>query len=332
MRSFLNMKPIDELSLLIKGLRAGDRSCLSRAITQIESKQEEHQALSDELLTQIAPQTERAIRIGITGLPGAGKSTFIDALGLEILEQEEEARIAVLAIDPSSNQSKGSIMADKTRMLGLAKHTRAYIRPSPHGMATGGMSGSTQEAILLCEAAGYTHIFIETVGVGQSEIAVRDTADIVLLVIVEGLGDQLQAMKRGILEIADMIIINKAEGSKQATAARTAQTYKQMIKLIPSPMRDWNVAVVCCSSIEGTGIKEIRAHLLDFEAKAHESGYLKAQRAAQQTRQFQRYLSHQLTTALERSPLYQDAVHKLQSQRVNHRKLAQSLLSNLLKP
>ena len=325
------MKSPDDLSFLIRGLRAGDRRCLSRAITLVESRRAEDQALSDELLTQIEPHTGRSIRIGITGLPGAGKSTFIDALGLHILEQKEDARIAVLAIDPSSKQSKGSIMADKTRMLHLAQHPRAYVRPSPHGMTAGGMSRCTQEAILLCEASGYTYLFIETIGVGQSEIAVRDVVDVVLLLIIGGLGDQLQAIKRGILEIADMIIINKSEGSKQATAAHAAQTYDQMIRLTASPMREWRVPVVCCSSTEGIGIREIHAHLLDFEAKARRSNHLEVQRHEQRIAQFQQYISNQLSTALEQSSLYEEAINSLQSQSKGYRKIARSLLKKLIR-
>ena len=322
------MKTIYDVKSLIKGIRAGERKSLSQAISCIESKRTEDLPLADQLLEQLMPQTGHSLRIGVTGVPGAGKSSFIEALGHHILKSDPQARVAVLAIDPSSQQSRGSIMADKLRMDRLAQHPRAYIRPSPHGMSPGGTSRSTQEAILLCEAAAYTHLFVETIGVGQSEIAIRDVVDIVLLLLVGGLGDQWQAMKKGILEIADIIVIHKADGEQKAAAHRALLSYKSISRLMPPIMPSWQIPILSCSSIEEQGIEPIREALLAFEKKARAKGHLEEHRKKQGLAQFDHYLRAYFMDHLRPTEAYQATRSALELDSASPRKRARALLSS----
>ena len=263
MNPFFRRTP--SLQELKKCLLEGDRVALSRAITIIESKKDEDKEFAVELIDAIAPETGGSLRIGITGVPGVGKSTFIEFLGTMLIRKNH--KVAVLSIDPSSRKTGGSILGDKTRMEKLSKYDNAFIRPSASGFSLGGVASNTREAILLCEAAGYELIMVETVGVGQSETVVKDMVDYFLLLMPTGGGDELQGIKRGIMEMADHILINKADGDNMERAKKTASEYKNAIHLFPSNESDREVSVGLCSALEGTGIEkawsEIGKHI-DF--------------------------------------------------------------------
>ncbi|MFY0675062.1 MAG: methylmalonyl Co-A mutase-associated GTPase MeaB [Bacteroidia bacterium] len=241
------------LEELKNGILSGNRTSLSRAITLVESQHPKHRLQAFELLNWASQQKNSSIRIGITGVPGAGKSTLIESFGLHIIEKGH--KVAVLAIDPSSQNSRGSILGDKTRMEELGKNERAFIRPSAAGKHLGGVAGKTKEAMTLCEAAGYDVILIETVGVGQSEIAVKEMVDFFLLVLVAGAGDELQGIKRGIMEMADMILINKAEGDNKVRAQASKIEYSRALSLFATNASKWKPKVALCSALERLGIE-----------------------------------------------------------------------------
>ena len=267
---------------------AGDRSILARAITLIESRLPADADLGGQLLDAVLPHIGKTRRLGITGVPGVGKSTFIDALGVH-LTQERGERLAVLSVDPSSPISRGSILGDKTRMERLSVEDRAFIRPSPSGGHLGGVARRTRETILLCEAAGYSNIFIETVGVGQSETAVHAMSDFFLLLMLAGAGDELQGIKRGIIEMIDGMAINKADGDNKVRAERARIEYASALHLFPPSPDGWTPRVVCCSAIHGTGIAEIWQMVLEHEAQLEGSGGL-AERRRQGDLQWMREL------------------------------------------
>lgn len=248
-------RPPDEPEELFRRLRAGDRTALSRALTLIESRQPKHQKIAAEILDRCLPFTGKSIRLGITGSPGVGKSTFIETLGMYTLQ--ENHRIAVLAVDPSSSVTKGSLLGDKTRMEQLSRQERAFIRPSPASETLGGVAHSTKESILICEAAGYDLIIVETVGVGQSETLVREMVDFFLLLMLPGAGDDLQGIKRGIVELADLIVINKSEGDRKALAKQTQRDFKRALHLFPPSKSNWTVQVRLASALQKEGISEI---------------------------------------------------------------------------
>lgn len=264
---------------MLEGIKNGDTSMLSRAITLIESALPQHQSDAEELIAASLPLSGNAFRIGITGVPGAGKSTFIEALGNHIIEKG--GRLAVLAIDPSSDRSKGSILGDKTRMEELAGRTEAYIRPSPSGGTLGGVARRTRETIILCEAAGFNNIFVETVGVGQSETAVHSMVDFFLLIMLAGAGDELQGIKRGIMEIADALVINKADGNNIQKARRAQAEYANALHLFPPAPSGWTVQVKTCSSLYNTGIDEIWQMAMDYRKHVTENGALESKRKEQ---------------------------------------------------
>ena len=239
----------------ISGIRAGDRTVLSRAITLIESNSTAHQQTAREVLTALMPDSGRSVRIGITGVPGAGKSTLIEAFGLYLIEQGH--RVAVLAIDPSSAITGGSILGDKTRMEKLASHRDSFIRPSPSGGALGGVARKTRESILLCEAAGFDVILVETVGVGQSEITVRSMVDFFLLIQIAGGGDELQGIKKGVMEISDAIVVNKADGENIQRAEAAKQEYATALHHTTPHTRGWQAQAFTCSAVSGQGIIEL---------------------------------------------------------------------------
>ena len=247
----------------IEGLLRGDRVILARAITVIESDLPSDLQLARQVLDAVLPHTGRSHRVGITGVPGAGKSTFIDALGMHLVRDLSE-KVAVLSVDPSSPISGGSILGDKTRMERLSNEERAFIRPSPARGHLGGVTRRTRETILLCEAAGYTNIFVETVGVGQSETAVRSMTDFFLLLMIPGAGDELQGIKRGIIEMLDGMAINKADGDNKARANRARVEYASALHLFPANADGWTPRVLTCSSLHDEGIEEVwrmvRAH------------------------------------------------------------------------
>jgi LAO/AO transport system kinase len=265
------------LNQYVEGVLAGDRMVLARAITLIESRLAADADKAARLLDSILPHTGKSRRVGITGVPGVGKSTFIDALGMYVTRDCGE-RLAVLSVDPSSPISGGSILGDKTRMERLSMEERAFIRPSPAGGHLGGVARRTRETILLCEAAGFRNVFIETVGVGQSETAVRSMSDFFLLLMLAGAGDELQGIKRGIIEMIDGMAINKADGDNQAKAERARVEYASALHLFPASGDGWTPRVLCCSALQKTGIAEIWQMVLDHEAQLVASGKLEERR------------------------------------------------------
>ena len=277
-----------------QGLAAGQRGTLARAITLVESTLPQHQALAQQVLQAVLPRTGGALRLGITGVPGVGKSTFIEALGLYLVEKLGK-KLAVLAVDPSSPQGGGSILGDKTRMPELAAHPRAFIRPSPAAGSLGGVARATREALLLCEAAGYDVIIVETVGVGQSEVAVHGMVDFFLLLMLAGAGDELQGVKRGIMEMADALLITKADSGNEAAARRAARDYEGALHLFPPAASGQVVPVGTCSALTGEGLPEAWQHIQDYAAHAQASGYWAARRAQQQVQ----WLEEAVRQALE---------------------------------
>jgi LAO/AO transport system kinase len=236
-------------------LRSGDRRALARAITLVESSRADHRAEARSLVDELLPRTGRSIRVGVSGAPGAGKSTLIEALGLHAISLGHQ--VAVLAVDPSSSRSGGSILGDKTRMAELGRHPSAFIRPSPSSGTLGGVARRTREAVLLCEAAGFDVVLVETVGVGQSEVAVADLVDLFLLVAAPAGGDELQGIKRGIMELADLIVVNKSDGELVDAAARACADLRSAVHLLRPKRPGWTVPVLPCSAHTGAGITEL---------------------------------------------------------------------------
>ena len=243
------------MTTLAEQVLSGDRRALARAITLVESTRADHRDEAEALLAGVLPHTGDAIRIGISGAPGAGKSTFIEALGLHVVEQGH--RVAVLAVDPSSTRSGGSILGDKTRMEELTRSPHAFVRPSPTGGTLGGVARRTREAMLLCEAAGFDTVLVETVGVGQSEVAVAAMVDLFLVLVAPGAGDELQGIKRGIMELADLVVVNKADGDLARAARATASDYASALHLVRPRTPSWSPRVVTCSALLGDGIDEV---------------------------------------------------------------------------
>lgn len=263
----------------VEGIRSGDRRLLSRAITLVESSRPEHERLAHQILDSCLGSERSSIRVGVTGSPGAGKSTFIEALGLHLTRAGK--KVAVLAIDPSSSRSKGSILGDKSRMEQLSARPEAFIRPSASSGFLGGTSPRTHETILLCEAAGYDVIIVETVGVGQSEIVVNSMVDFILLLMLPGSGDELQGIKRGIMEIADAIAINKADSDRRKIAEVSKGDFESALRLLPEKHPGWERKVQLTSALEGAGIGEVWQNIEEFAATMRESGEWSEQRKEQ---------------------------------------------------
>ncbi|QJW48295.1 methylmalonyl Co-A mutase-associated GTPase MeaB [bacterium BFN5] len=263
----------------VQGVLSGDRMILSRAITLIESNAPAHLEIAQQVLKQLLPHTGRSIRVGITGVPGAGKSTFIEALGCRLCEQGN--RVAVLAVDPSSTVTKGSILGDKTRMEVLSKQPQAFIRPSPSSGTLGGVTRKSRETLLLCEAAGFDVILVETVGVGQSETTVRSMVDFFLLVVLTGAGDELQGMKKGVMELADAILINKADGDNKRRALIAQSDYERILHYLRPATEGWTTHAYTCSAMTGEGIRDIWDVVEQFKNKTQESGLFTARRRKQ---------------------------------------------------
>lgn len=263
----------------VEGIVKGDVTVLSQAVTLVESVKPEHQAVAQEVIEKCLPYSGNSIRVGISGVPGAGKSTSIDVFGLHVLERG--GKLAVLAIDPSSERSKGSILGDKTRMEKLSVHPDSFIRPSPSAGSLGGVARKTRETIILCEAAGFDKIFVETVGVGQSETAVHSMVDFFLLIQLAGTGDELQGIKRGIMEMADGIIINKADGNNIEKAKLAAAHFRNALHLFPAPESGWTPQVLTYSGFYGIGIREIWDMVYSYIDFVKKNGYFDYRRNEQ---------------------------------------------------
>ena len=263
----------------VSGILSGNRTILSQAITLVESSLPEHHETAQAIIEKCLPFSAKSIRIGITGVPGAGKSTFIETFGLHITG--EGRKLAVLTIDPSSEQTKGSILGDKTRMEQLSIHPGAFIRPSPTTGTLGGVARKTRETIILCEAAGFDTILVETVGVGQSETAVHTMVDFFLLLMLAGAGDELQGIKRGIMEMADLIAITKADGANKLIAENARISYQNALHLFPKKASEWVPQVHTCSALTNTGIKELWELILEYFTFTRDSGYFETFRKEQ---------------------------------------------------
>ena len=272
-------KPLPTAAEMVEGILRGDVTMLSRAVTLVESLMPEHHAIAQEVIEKCLPHSGRSRRIGITGVPGAGKSTSIDSFGLHVLKSG--GKLAVLAIDPSSERTKGSILGDKTRMERLALHPSAFIRPSPSAGSLGGVARKTRETIVLCEAAGYNNIFVETVGVGQSETAVHSMVDFFLLIQLAGTGDELQGIKRGIMEMADLMVITKADGENIHKAELARTQFQGALRLFPLPDSGWRPKVYTCSSVSGTGLEEVWKGVEEYLDHIEKNGYFKHHRNCQ---------------------------------------------------
>jgi len=274
-------QPVD-LARLVRGIRAGERALLARAITLIESKRADDQKAARQLVQELLPSTGRAARVGITGAPGVGKSTTIDALGSYLTGQGR--KVAVLAVDPSSARTGGSILADKTRMAQLAADDNAFIRPSPATGTLGGVAAKTRETMLLCEAAGYDAILVETVGIGQSETAVADMTDFFLALMLPGAGDELQGLKKGLVELADMIAVNKADGDNVARAKAAAAEYRAALHILTARSPRWTPPVVTYSALTGAGVADLWTQVIAHRDTLTASGELAARRREQQVK------------------------------------------------
>ena len=267
---------VDELA---NGVLSGDRSMLGRAITLIESRNPQHQRLAAELSQQLFPHSGKAFRVGITGVPGVGKSTFIEAFGCNLIDAGK--RVAVLAVDPTSPLTGGSILGDKTRMARLSIQENAFIRPSPSGGSLGGVTRTTRQTIVACEAAGFDVILVETVGAGQSEVAVSDMTDFFLVLMLPGAGDDLQGIKKGVLEIADMIVVNKADADNEIRAKQAANHYRNALHIMQQRSPNWQPPVEMCSALNNIGLDDLWAKLEDYRSRMTASGELQEKRQGQ---------------------------------------------------
>lgn len=282
------------------GILQGDRVVLAKAITLVESTLSEDRVLADRVLESILPHTGNSLRIGITGVPGVGKSTFIEAFGKYAIEQHNR-KVAVLTVDPSSTVTKGSILGDKTRMESLAKHPKAFIRPSATGEALGGVAHRTREALHLCEAAGFDFIIVETVGVGQSETAVKKIVDFFLLLMLAGAGDELQGIKKGIMEMADAVVITKADGDNVKQAREAQAEYQHAFHVLRPDDSGWTPKVLTCSSLTLDGIEDTWNTLSDFEKKMKTNGHFETRRQHQQVSWMHECFESMIKARIEKS-------------------------------
>jgi LAO/AO transport system kinase len=290
----------DEIEAYLDGVRQGSRRWIARAITLVESRRPDHRELAQRLLVDLLPDTGKARRVGITGVPGVGKSTFIDALGTQLTGDGH--RVAVLAVDPSSSRSGGSILGDKTRMSRLAADDNAFIRPSPTAGTLGGVATATRETMVVMEAAGYDVVIVETVGVGQSEYAVADMVDTFLFLTLARTGDALQGIKRGILELADVIAVNKADGPGEKDAVRAARELASALRMLRGPDNGWEVPVLTCSAATGARVDEVWGKVVDHQDRLDSSGELTERRRRQQVRWMWTMVTDRLRARLRDHP------------------------------
>ena len=314
----LKMKrtPLYDKQVYVDGILEGNRVLLSQAITLIESSNPNHYELAQSILEACIPYSGNSIRIGITGVPGAGKSTFIESFGKYITGKGHE--LAVLAIDPSSERSKGSILGDKTRMEELSVDEHAFIRPSPSAGSLGGVARKTAETLILCEAAGFDVIFIETVGVGQSETAVHNMVDFFMLLMISGAGDELQGIKRGIMEMADAIVINKADGDNVKKAELTKTQYANALMLFPPPPSQWKPPVVTVSALYHKGIPEIWDMINNYKNFTLQNGYFNQHRQRQLQERFNDFLEEGLLNTFYNDKHIKKDIEKYQQQIANN--------------
>jgi LAO/AO transport system kinase len=317
----------------VEGILSGNRTILSQAITLAESSLPAHYEIIQSIIEKCLPYSARSIRIGITGVPGAGKSTFIESFGLFIVE--EGRKLAVLAIDPSSGKTKGSILGDKTRMQRLGNHPSAFIRPSPSAGTLGGVARKTRETIILCEAAGFDTVIVETVGVGQSETAVHSMVDFFLLLMLAGAGDELQGIKRGIIEMADAIAINKADGSNIQAAESAKILYQNTLRLFPVPPSGWRPEVLTCSALGNNGIRELWDKILNYVQYTVKSGWFEERRKQQAVIRMNdvimEYLNNSFYNNIEIRNLIPEFESQLRQGRITSYKAALSLIDKYLK-
>ena len=283
----------------VEGILRGDVTVLSQAITLVESNNPAHYAQAQEIIERCLPYAGKSIRIGITGVPGAGKSTFIEAVGNMVTQTGH--KLAVLAIDPSSERSKGSILGDKTRMVSLSASSKVFIRPSPSAGSLGGVARKSRETMILCEAAGFDVVFIETVGVGQSETAVHSMVDLFMLLQIAGAGDELQGIKRGIMEMADLMVINKAEGDNLHRAELARRQFANALMLFPLSESEWRPQVFCCSSVQKTGLEEVWKGVEEFIMYVKRNGFFYRNRHNQN-----RYWMRETINETLRNSFFQD--------------------------
>jgi LAO/AO transport system kinase len=292
--------PASDLARLARGVRAGERAVIARAITLVESRRTDHQKAARRLVQELLPSTGNAVRVGITGAPGVGKSTTIDALGTFLTAKG--SKVAVLAVDPSSARSGGSILADKTRMARLGSDPNAFVRPSPSSGTLGGVAAKTRESMLVCEAAGYDVVLVETIGTGQSETMVADMTDFFLVLMLPGAGDELQGLKKGVVEIADMIAINKADGDNVNRAKAAAAEYRAALHILNPRSPSWSPPVVTYSALSGQGIAELWTSVLDHRERMTKTGELETRRREQQVKWMWAMLEDRLFARLRSDP------------------------------
>lgn len=327
----IRRKALPSAEEFVKGILSGDKMILARAITLVESSLPAHKELAEKIIDACLPHSGNSIRIGITGIPGVGKSTFIEAFGMHVISQGK--KLAVLTIDPSSQISGGSILGDKTRMFELSKNQSAFIRPSPSGDSLGGVARKTRETIYLCEAAGFDTIFVETVGVGQSETAVHSMVDLFLLLLIAGAGDELQGIKRGIMEMADLFAVTKADGENKTRAELTRVETQSAIHFFPSNENGWTPKVLSCSAVTKEGISEILTQILEYEKTLKSNGFFETRRTDQAKYWLEETVSEHLMGDFyaRMKDLYQDMEDKVSQHKISSFQAAEKLIQEYRK-